>query len=328
MVLKERAVPLKLYGLGALEKRLGIEDENYSYIRRKRLSAQAGVGGEEILDRVFLNNKFNHEYRIIHDLHLSANSNFQIDTVFFTPSYVVVLEMKNFAGRVRFEENPRQMIRTMPNGQQDAYDCPGVQLEKNSMLLKEWLFDRGFDLPIYGAVVFARSSTQFENTPPFKVLFPSELPVYLRKIHNPGRELDSGTFQMLAHELANSHVVFNPFPICKTFRIPESSVMTGVECKHCAKLGMVKLKKGWSCLPCGFVDRNAHQQAIVDWFMLFGGKLTNKECRRFLQIEKAQTATRILESSGLISKGERKGRVYSMDLLEFFNKESFKKRNR
>lgn len=322
MVLKERSAPLRLYGLLALEKRLSIDDENYSFIRRKRLSAQAGVGGEEIMDRVFDNNTFNHEYHIIHDLHLSVNSNFQIDTVYFTPSYSVVLEMKNIAGSVRFEDNPRQMIRTLHTGQTDSFDCPGVQLEKNSLLLKEWFFDRGFDMPVYGAVVFARSSTLFENRPPFKVLFPSELPVFLRKIHQPGREMDIGTFQLLARELVDSHRDYNPFPICKTYRIPESSVMTGVECKRCKRLGMDKKKNGWNCIACGFVDRHAHREAILDWFMLFGGKLTNQECRRFLHIENFQTITRILNGMELNVEGRLKGSKYTLDLIDYFNKKN------
>lgn len=318
MALKEKSTPLTLFGLEVLEKRLEITDENYSFIRRKRLSSQAGIGGEEILHRAFRQNKFNHEYEIVHDLHLDANSKFQIDTVYFTPSYLIVLEMKNIAGKVRFEMNPRQMIRTLLNGQIDAFDCPGIQLEKNVMLLKEWLFDRGFDLPVYGAVVFARSSTIFENEPPFKVLFPSELPVYLRKIHQPGKEMDSGTFQMLARELVESHIVFNPFPVCKTYKIESKQILTGVECKQCLELGMKKVKKGWICSQCGFIDRHAHREAIIEWFMLFGGELTNRECRRFLGIDNMQTATRILNDMNLKKVGRFKSQTYSLDLIEYF----------
>ncbi|MFC4411505.1 nuclease-related domain-containing protein [Chungangia koreensis] len=318
MALKEKSISLNLMGLLALEKRLVLEDENHAFIRRKRLSAQAGIGGEEILQRAFKLNKFNHEYEIIHDLHLDANSKFQIDTVYFTPSYVMVLEMKNIAGKVRFEMNPRQMKRTLLSGQVDAFDCPGIQVEKNIMLLKEWLFDRGFDLPVYGAVLFARSSTIFENEPPFKVMFPSELPVYLRKIHQPGKEMDRGTFQLLARELIESHIVFNPFPICRNYKIELEQILTGVECKQCLELGMKKVKKGWICSQCGFIDRHAHRDTLVEWFMLFGGELTNRECRRFLGIDNAQLATRLLEGANLIPYGNNKGRKYGMDLLTFF----------
>lgn len=318
LALKEKSAPLNLYGLLALEKRLDPGGENYSYIQRKRLSAQAGIGGEEMLHRAFMLNKFNHKYEIIHDLHLDANSKFQIDTVYLTPSYFMVLEMKNIAGTIRFETNPRQMKRKLPTGQIDAYDCPGIQLEKNILLLKEWLFDRGFEIPVYGAVVFARSSTIFENEPPFKVMFPSELPVYLRKIHQPGKELDTGSFRKLAQELVESHVDFNPFPICKSYKIEPQKIFTGVECKQCMVLGMKKSKKGWICSSCGYTDRNAHHDAIVEWFMLFGGELTNRECRRFLHIDNMQTATRILNDMQLKKGGKFKTQTYSFDLIEHF----------
>lgn len=323
MALKEKSAPLNLFGLMSLEKRLTLENENYLIIKRKRLSAQAGIGGEEILQRAFSQNKFNHEYEIIHDLHLDANSKFQIDTVYFTPSYIIVLEMKNIAGKVKFEKNPRQMVRTLPSGQVDAFDCPGIQLEKNAMLLKEWLFDRGFDLPVYGAVVFARSSTIFENEPPFKVLFPSELPVYLRKIHQPGNEMDRGTFQLLTNELIDSHVDYNPFPMCAAYQIDQKDILTGVWCKSCSLLGMKKEKRGWVCPRCGYTDRHAHREAIIDWFMLFGGELTNRECRRFLGIENAQLATRLLESLNLQSYGKNKGRTYQIDLHAYFKKNRY-----
>jgi len=228
------------------------------------------------------------------------------------------LEIKNIAGSLRFEQNPRQLIRTLPSGQTDAFDCPGIQLEKNVMLLKEWLVDRGFTIPVYGAIVFARSSTIFENDPPCKVLFPAELPVYLRKIHQPGTEMDWGTFQLLAHELMGSHKDYNPFPMSKTYRIDPSRIRTGLHCKKCLTLGMKKAKKGWICLKCEFVDRHAHREALVDWFMLIGGELTNRECRRFLEIDNAQLATRLLESANLQVKGKNKGRTYSLDLVAYY----------
>lgn len=62
-------------------------------------------------------------------------------------------------------------------------------------------------------------------------------------------------------------------------------------------------------------EREAHQQTIRDWFLLFGGKMSNKDCRAFLHIERQQTANRILRGMGLLAEGANRNRTYMMQSL-------------
>ena len=75
---------------------------------------------------------------------------------------------------------------------------------------------------------------------------------------------------------------------------------------------MTKYRGGWRCPTCSYKSSHAHVQAIRDWFLLFGGKMTNKDCREFLNIPQRSTATRILQSMQLHTEGEKRNRTYAL----------------
>ena len=64
-------------------------------LETKYASRKAGFGGEQQLDMVFDNYSFPMQYRVLHDVSLISSTPFQIDTLFVTPSYAVIFEVKN-----------------------------------------------------------------------------------------------------------------------------------------------------------------------------------------------------------------------------------------
>jgi len=313
---KRRKEPLLLEGLNAAIERFGPEQGTILPVLKARYaSVKAGFGGEQQLDRVFESYSFPMKYQVLHDLSLTSSTYFQMDTLFITPSYAIVFEVKNIAGELRIVNNPPQLIRTLDNGEVKGFNSPITQVQSNCELLRDWFHARHFSLPIYGAIVLAYSKQRielFDTEIPF--LFPKAVPTYIRDLPTDTPLLDDTSFKRLGNELVASHREFIPPPISFTYPDIQNKIITGVACPSCGLFGMNKYMKGWRCTGCDGTSPNAHKQAIRDWFLLFGGKMKNKDCREFLHIDRQQTANRVLKSMDLQTEGANRNRSYSMNL--------------
>lgn len=317
MIMKEKAIPFKLIGLEALVRRLSKSHPRYTEMENKVRITRAGVRGEKLLSSVFEKYHFHGEHYIFHDLNLQSSGMFQIDALVVSTRGAVILEMKNIAGDIYFPEERNQLIRTLGNGQVDMFECPSVQLARNKMLLEDWFHGRNLSIPVYGAVVFPRPQQIFENIRNnLKILFPLEIPVYLREIEENPPSLDAIALQTVVHELSSAHREYNPFPLCHTYKIHPNELQTGVHCKTCESYGMIPIHKGWGCRRCGAIDREAHQKALLDYFMLVAPCMKNKDVRRFLHVESYDKVRRLLTSAGIPFSGERRGRIYCAGLEE------------
>lgn len=232
-----------------------------------------------------------------------------------TPWYGVVLEVKNIGGTLDFRDNPPQLIRTREDGHKDGFDSPVVQLERNCELLNEWLRCRNIQLPIYGAIVLAYPK-QMVAVPPAKakILFPNLIPSYLKSLPQKAKKLDHDTFNWLSAELVINHQMFIPKPISDSYKIPYGDFQNGVWCEVCDRIGMIKHPRTWYCPNCEAKNSLAFQKTLREWFLLFGGQITNRECRAFLQVDDKYTANRILKSMNLASEGTYRDRSYILDL--------------
>lgn len=317
MILRKESIPYKLFGLKALERRLLSSSGKREWIVEELRVVQAGVNGERKLRSIFEKYTFPFEYYVFHDLHLQSAGKFQIDTLFLSRFGAVILEMKNIGGQLHFPEDRFQIVRTLEDGKTDSFECPSVQLERNKMLLGDWLHVRQISMPIQGAVVFARPQQQFANTRKgLRILFPLEVPGYLRSLENSSKCIDATALKETVTALLAANRAYNPFPICSTYQIDPRHIATGVLCKTCGLFGMIRISRGWVCESCGHIDRHAHRQAIADRFMLLGGALTNRECRQFLHIQDSDVAKRLLKGMPISYQGTNKGRKYWMELKD------------
>ena len=67
------------------------------------------------MDKVFENYSFSMKYRVLHDVSLTSTTRFQIDTLFITPTYTVIFEVKNISGELKIVNNPPQLNRVLNN---------------------------------------------------------------------------------------------------------------------------------------------------------------------------------------------------------------------
>lgn len=85
-----------------------------------------------------------------------------------------------------------------------------------------------------------------------------------------------------------------------------SDLQPGVHCPKCEWLGMERVHSGWRCDKCGHKSPHAHRRAIQDYLLLIKPWITNSECRRFLNFNAKNVATKILSESGLTHDSKRR----------------------
>ena len=76
---------------------------------------------------------------------------------------------------------------------------------------------------------------------------------------------------------------------------------------------MKKFYREWRCQKCGESTKVGHLNALSDFAMLIDRKITNKECRRFLQIDTCKQASKILGKLNVESTGSKKKREYILN---------------
>ena len=312
-IIKTRNEPIILESLRAAISRLDPTHEKHEMLKSQYSSRFGGLAGEEKVDQIFQNYKFSMNHRIFNGISLTSSTNFQIDSLFITPSYAIVIETKNLAGSIKVKNNPPQLIQTLDNGDIRSYVSPVLQVQSNMELLQDWFHSRNISLPIYGVVIlaFPKKDVELFDTD-IQFLYPAGIPSYIRSLPTTPHLLDEKNFSLLIDDLTHSDKEYIPKPICTTYSIKKSDIFTGVACPSCCFLGMSKYKGGWRCPACTQKSSQAHVQAIRDWFLLFGDKITNRECREFLNITQPHAATRILKSMEMHTEGEKRNRTYSL----------------
>lgn len=140
--------PLPLLGVKAALSRLAGHHFAYSLLKTKCLNLEAGLDGENRVNSVLQNYPFPMEHQVFHDLSLKSSQLFQMDHLFQTSSYSIIFETKNISGKLRFQENPKQLIRIKADGGMDAFECPAAQVRRKCELLKDWFQTRNMDIPV------------------------------------------------------------------------------------------------------------------------------------------------------------------------------------
>lgn len=315
--MKERSDSLTLKGLIAAKSRLPDEYPTASALASKQSIIEAGIGGEQQVAEVLGRYQFPFRNTIYHDLSLSSDTYFQIDHLLKTPHYGIVLETKNLAGSLEFRDNPPQLVQKRDDGQIKYYESPVVQLERNIELFSAWLSQRNIDLPLYGAIVLAYPKQHVEIPPVnTKILFPNLVPPFIKSFPQEGKGLNHSTFNWLSSELLKCHQTYIPKPVCESYQIPLRDIQPGVRCVTCGNIGMLKVPRTWHCPVCKVNNHLAHRGTLAEWFLVVKRTITNQECREFLKVD-IHTATRILQSLPLNTKGTFRNRYYFMDFKRF-----------
>ncbi len=314
LIYKHRTKPRLLSGLLALEKRLSPAHEKYEYIQSELYKTRAGYGGEQEYDRYMKEVRTDYPHAILHDLSLQHEGiHFQIDSLFITPDAIIISEIKNIADKIFIKAKPIQFMKQLPDGTRLLFRSPIAEVERKIQFLEKWLASRNVHVKVKGLIVFAYNNEMFiEEKPSMEVITAYEAPTYFRSLTPQNQILEERDIARIAKALARGHKEYNPYPITVRYKIADRDIRGGVFCSRCEIPAIMRWSDlRWECPVCGVRETGSHQNAVIDWFMLMSGPLTNRKFCEFTGITNRHTAKKMLARSEIQKQGEGRGSRYT-----------------
>ncbi|QKS73135.1 NERD domain-containing protein [Paenalkalicoccus suaedae] len=266
----------------------------------------------------------NHEELvIIHDIRLPfMDSFFQIDTLIIGRTFMVVIEAKNYSGSIVVSPKSQQLVRTYKQTDQ-TFNDPLEQAKAAMRKLRKWLFKHDCNavgnLLSYEQVVFTNEKTSFYvdteiNLLADKYCRPNALIDKIEQL-----QVDKSTKAIPFSEvirtsklIASSHQPW--FPKYTKLEHHISDLRKGVVCVTC-KVGTMSytpISCKWFCPKCKAISKDAHLLTLYHYALLINETISNKQFRRFFNMESRSSAYWILKSLNLPTLGSHRGLVYSL----------------
>ncbi|WP_449537667.1 nuclease-related domain-containing protein [Ferdinandcohnia sp. Marseille-Q9671] len=314
---KELELPLRLRKLGAVLSRMQESHSKYQDINDEYRRRMAGYRGEQSLE-YYLSFLKEQDYLIFHNLRLpdvSGDHYFEIDILLISPTFLLIIDAKNYRGELHFDGKFDQLIQTY-NEKKTSYSCPIAQINRHQLQLTKLLETAKFpSISIETLVIFTNQSAVITATPDFKhynkvIKSPSFIPkIELFEKRNRDKVLDKKQLQKISKLLLKKHTPFEG-DILEQYGISESELIKGVRCPKCDYLPMKRMQRVWRCPTCHYSSYKPYSSSLIEYILLCGNKITNRQLRKFLNLESISTAKYILTSLNLQSTGTYKDRTY------------------
>ncbi|MCD8503269.1 MAG: NERD domain-containing protein [Bacillaceae bacterium] len=319
MITKNRSYPIKAHKLEALLRRLPKNHRKREEIEVELAKILAGYHGEESLD-YYISLIDNNSMYILHDLRLPDENGyyFQIDTLILTPSFFLIIESKNLSGELFFDFQHHQLIRKSQE-KVDVFNDPIVQTDLQMLQLKKWLVKNKFPTPPIETIVvithpsaLIRTSSTATNSK-HNIIRSQYLPIRIEQLKDTFHEISITEKQI--QKLTKLFIKNNSpkiHDILQLFNIRIDELLTGVQCSQCDELSMEKEKLFWKCPQCQYVTKDAHIQALIDYFLLVQPTIRNRDLRYYLNINSRFVTNRLIAPLNLPSSGPTKNREYHL----------------
>lgn len=317
MIKKERSRPLNLLKMEVLHRRLPPDHPSMVHIEQSLTRSRAGYKGELALD-YHLSLLPHKKYLIFHDLRLESEDHFfQIDSILVCPSYLVILEVKNFSGILQFDPEFNQMTRYI-DGKEEGFPDPLLQVERQQEQLYKWLKRKSLEsLPIETLVVISYPSTiiRAPSTHSSQIIHSANLRKTMKKFEDryQHEQFSTKDLRKLTTHLNKNNVPLDQ-DIFQLFQFQQKDLRLGVQCQSCSSIPMTRSRGYWFCHECKATSKDAHLEAVQDYALLVGSTITNRQLREFLQLPSQTIGKRILKSLDLKLSGTKKGCIYELPI--------------
>lgn len=313
LIAKKQLIPLRLLADQALLDHLPEGHLKRPTVEDDLAKLQAGWRGEQNFS-YYLDMRNEDNVRIFYDLRLTLEQYvFQIDALFLTNTFASIMEVKNYSGTLQFDPGGERMIR-LNGDRREGFSNPVTQVKRHGEMLSKWLAARNLPHPpLESLVIIAYASTMVAC--PGNIREISEKIIHaelvtsridtLTKKYSHDRQ-DSQMMTQVEQALLQEHTD-PPIDVLKKFGIHSDELQRGVRCPHCHSFLMNHSYAAWICNRCGHSSKTAHEQTILNYFLLFGPTMTNKQCREFLKIEDRQLVRRLLKNMKFQPRGQGTG---------------------
>jgi hypothetical protein len=316
MIVKKRSIPREMRIYEAIIRRFPVNHPRKAEFENNLSRKRAGYKGEKELD--YHISQIDHsKLTILHDLRIPFNgTHFQIDSLIISNSIIIIIDSKYYSGTLEFYPELTQMLQYQ-NGIEKAYLDPILQTKTQVRQLKAFLKSHQFSPPPFEPLVAITNSQALlknptQNKEVSQRIFKSpgifyKITPYLEKYHK--EMLSDQDIKKIVKLLLKKHTPY--LPDLKALNLSYGEFRTGVECPACNTLGMERVHGVWGCKKCGRLSKDAHINALKDYYLIYGPSITNRQFRDFLDISSIHQAKRLLLSMDLDSSGSKKGRVYT-----------------
>jgi hypothetical protein len=313
------SVPIYVERYEALVRRLPESHPKWPLLNNQLANYRSGITGESTLD---FSLKFlaKDQYTIVKNIRLPDlhGTFFQMDRLLITQRFIVILEVKNYAKELYLDYPVRQLVQSTPN-EKRVFDCPILQVNRQAGHLKIWLKKHRFpDVPIETLVVFSHPSAIIRIAPRHKEALQKVMKqsALLPKIQSLESRYHKEPLAPKEPKKISKLLMKENTPLdtdlMKNQRIDPSHIIRGVHCPGCFRIPMVREKASWHCKHCGFSHKNAHLPTLVDYYLLFGKSITNRNFREMLLVESRSVAVKLIKKLEISSTGNNKGRIYEL----------------
>ncbi|MEH6991272.1 restriction endonuclease [Neobacillus drentensis] len=206
------------------------------------------------------------EYYIFHGLRLMDKLAFQMDVLLKSSKFVLIIEVKNISGRLKFEKGSDLMIREL-NNLEEGMDNPLQQVKRHHLQFNNWLkFHQFKGIPVEHLVVISKTSTIIETNPDNQQIF--QKIIYAESLLDKIRNLEEkyqkpritkNTLTHLSETLLKAHHIYIP-DILQKYNLSQSDLIPGVQCTNskCKCYPMEYISASWRCDTCKETSKTAH----------------------------------------------------------------------
>lgn len=272
-----------------------------------------GYSGECNADQYLERYQFSKSTQILTNVHLRTSSGFtfEVDTLILSEKFVLIVEVKNLKGIIRFVQNPPHLRQVLETGEETILNCPYSQIETNKSNLNEWFRQQGIQLKSIGLLVLSNPNTIVKEAPPFfPIVYKKQIPHHLQKLESYETILKPSQIHEISRKILANQASFNPYPLCSYYSIDVKELRRGLLCRYCNNLLNRKNRETWLCTICGKVAEDPYNEGISDWIKLVKNTITNEECKVFLGLKDSNAARYALSKSSLIKKGKSTATFY------------------
>jgi hypothetical protein len=317
LLIKELTLPQRLILTVTLKKYLNRNHPMYPVIEKDLAKRWAGYWGELALAN-YMKELPQENYLILHDLELKLhNIYFQIDTLLISQTHILIIEAKNISGTLYFDNVFNQLLRKNQDGTEESFEDPRIQCRRLQSLLRRWLILHQRHLLPIDYLIFFKSAnktilkTSGTGTDLTRICKGRDL---FSKIEDTEKRFQQVKIQAskrneIAQFLLSQHTP-KPIDILQEYNLTVTDLVLGVPCPNCTHIPMHYQTGKWICPKCGSTSKEAHIEALIDYFLLIKPTITNRECQTIFHIPNSDISRNLLISLNLPTSGHTKKRVY------------------
>ncbi|WP_279327663.1 nuclease-related domain-containing protein [Tetzosporium hominis] len=276
---------------------------------------RAGLKGELRVLQFIEEFAFPKETLIIHNYQSRVHSKWsiQIDFLILTKKGILIIEVKNIAGHIKFQRNPPQIIRTLPDGTENGMDCPFVQMERNSKAIQQILQNYS-SVNTQTCLVWAnrKARLSIEGIPkPHSFIPVKSLQFYFESYFKQHDIFSNESFKMLQGQLLAKNKVPTK-SLCQQYQVAEKDLLKGMFCNKCFQ-SLRKQRRTWDCPICVIDANDQAEKNLMCQFSLVSSPLRIGVLQENLQHLSRKQIRLILQKNSVKSKGIKRGVLYSLE---------------